>query len=92
MKALGYNVGTFLPAVLCKLFGDNSRGLKLVRAPTMRLRTKHTNGKYHHLRAYVANSTISVLPTNSYNQPVDMLLNPLHEDAFIRHKGSIMGW
>ena len=43
MKAPGYNVGTVSPTVLCNLFEDNSRALKLARAPGMRPRIKNIN-------------------------------------------------
>ena len=38
MRALGYNVVTVLPTVLCKLFEDNSGALILVRDPSTKPR------------------------------------------------------
>ena len=92
MKALGYNVGTVSPTVLCKLFEDNIGLLTFSRSPSMRPGTKHNNLKYRHLRAYVANSTLSILPIESYKQPAGMIMHLLNENAFIRNIISILGW
>ena len=72
-KSLGYNVGTVLPTGLCKLSEDNIGALTLYRDPAMRPRTKNINLKYHHLSAYIANYTVSIISIYSSKKPVDML-------------------
>ena len=78
MKALGYTVGTVSPTNLYKLFENNSGLITLSQYLDMRTRKKHINMKYHYFCAYVANSTISVLPIESSNQPVDMMKHLLN--------------
>ena len=73
MKALRYNVGTVSSTELFKLFEYNSGVLTLAQAPTMRPRTKNINLKYHHLSAYIANYTVSIISIDSSKKPVDML-------------------
>ena len=65
MKALGYNIGTVSPTALCNLFEDNNGSLTLDQYPPMRPRKNYINVNYHHLCAYIYNSTISILPTDS---------------------------
>ena len=92
MKALGYNFGTVSPAVLCKLFEDNSVALILSQSPDIRPRKKHINLKYHHIHAYAANYLIPIIPIESSKKTEDMITHPLNEYSFIRHRRSIMGW
>jgi hypothetical protein len=49
-----------LPTLLCKVFEDNSGAYDLATTPKMQPRTKHTNVKCHHFRAYVEKEKISL--------------------------------
>ena len=69
MKALGYNVGSASPTIMCKLFEDNIRAMTMAQALDMKPRTKPINTKYNYLCVYVFNSTMYILPIESCNQP-----------------------
>ena len=74
-KVLGYDVGTYSPTVLCKLFEDNIRYMTLGRNLSIKTREKHINVKCHHFCAYFANSTISIIIIESDKKPSDMLMH-----------------
>ena len=48
------------PTIHCIIFEDNKGCINLVKAPKMRLRTKHIALKYHHFRSFVRDKTASV--------------------------------
>jgi hypothetical protein len=92
IQARGYEIGTVVPKVHCRVFEDNSGALELVKVPKMRPRTKHINVKYHHFRSRVQNGDISVHPIDTEEQPADYLTKPLPAPILIKHRHQIQGW
>ena len=82
MEVLGYNVSTYIPTVLFKLFKDNNGDMTLAWAPDVNPNTKHINVKDHHFLSYNSNSKILILPIQSANQQTGMLMLSLNKDKF----------
>jgi hypothetical protein len=78
MKAFGIPIDKTTPAVHCKLFEDNAGAIQLAKVPKMRPRTRHINQKYHHFREWVKLGFIDMCPTDTLEQPADLMTNPLN--------------
>lgn len=85
------------PKVFCKLFEDNAGAIHISKVPKMRPRTRHINQKHHHFREWVKSpwsgkGLIETLPTDTLEQPADLLTKPLDLASFQKHRLAIMGW
>jgi hypothetical protein len=92
MKEHHFHNNTSISTVHCTLFEDTSGALTLAKAPAMRPRPKHINNKYHHVRSHFAAGLIDIQAIRLEDQPADMLINPLTESTFVKHRQAIMGW
>jgi hypothetical protein len=80
------------PKIHCKVFEDNTGAIEIAKVPKMRPRTKHLNIKYHHFRSFVLDGSISVHHVSTDQQVADIFTKPLNQDAFERHRKSLVGW
>ena len=92
IKTQGHDIYSKEPRIHCKAFEDNSGALEIAKVHKMRPRTKHMNVKYHHFREYVRDGLIRLFSVRSQDQVADILTKPLPEEAFVRHRKSLMGW
>lgn len=92
MQQHGFDIGSTVPRVHCKVFEDNSGALEIATVHKVRPRTKHMNVQYHHFRHYVDNGEMSIHAIDTENQPADMLSKSVPLQLLIRHRRKIMGW
>ena len=88
----GVKINNLPPKIHCTVFEDNSGALELARLPKVRPRTKHINQSFLHFREHVERQEIHIQATPTDEQLADILMKPLTEHTFIRHRQSIMGW
>ena len=69
------NMVTMNPIINCEVYEDNSEALSISKEHKYRPRTKHLNIKLHHLRQYVNNNEIDILPINTDDKPSDIFTN-----------------
>ena len=86
----GVQIDSLLPPrIHCTV---NSGALELAHLAKMHPRTKHINQLFHHFREYVERQEIQVQATPTEEQLADILMKPLPESSFARHRKSIMRW
>ena len=93
MKKMGIEVNTSKTKVHIKVFEDNAGAIEIAKEKKYRPRTKHLNCRLHHFRYHVeVTREISIHKINTEDQPADILTKPLGEEAFCRHRKTVMGW
>jgi hypothetical protein len=74
--------------VHCKVFEDNSGGIKIAKFPKYWPQTI----RLFHFRGYVDQSEITIHKIKSEDQPADVLTKPLSDNPFVKHQKQINGW
>jgi hypothetical protein len=67
----------------------NAGAIEMENVPKMKPR--HLNNKYHHLREEVRKGTISIYHMRTEDKIADIFRKPLPETSFIKHREKIMG-
>ncbi len=99
LLSLAQEVATFgvihkveTPIMRCKIFEDNEGAVEMTNVPKMRPRTKHLNIKYHFFRQFVETGILQILHITGEQQIADVLMKPLEEASFTKHRKKITGW
>lgn len=92
MKRKGFEVGSTVPKLHCKVFEDNSGALEMAREHKYRPRTKHLNVKLHHFRDYVDRGEITIHKIDTLDQLADYLTKPVNEEILTKLRKLVMGW
>jgi Reverse transcriptase (RNA-dependent DNA polymerase) len=92
MKERGFDIGTTVPKVHCKVFEDNSGALEIATVHKVRPRTKFMNVQYHHFRHYVDTGEITIHPIDTNDQPADMLSKSVSIGKLIKHRMFLQRW
>jgi len=92
MKTKGFDIGSTVPKVHCKVFEDNSGALEIATIHKTRPRTKHMNCQVHHFRHYVDSGEITIHPIGTDDQSADMLSKSVILTKLIKFRKFIMGW
>jgi hypothetical protein len=79
------------PAILCKVFEDNSGVIKIAKVPKMRPQNKHIIVKYHRFCKYVKRHDITIHYISTTNQTANMMKKPLNDPLLAKHGYTIMG-
>ena len=81
-----------VPTIKCTMFEDNEGAKAMATIPKMRPRTKHINGRMHHVRGAVSAGKLKIESIDTTQQLADIGTKPLTKDLFMRLRKEITGW
>eukprot|EP00957_Ditylum_brightwellii_P006841 518205-Ditylum_brightwellii.AAC.1 len=70
------------PEICCKVFEDNESCIAIAKLYKFSPKTKHIALKYHHVRKYITDGKLVILPISTKEQTDDIFTKPLGDDLF----------
>jgi hypothetical protein len=74
------------------VFEDNQGCVSLCKTGKLTPRNKHIAAPYHFWRSHVMAGVTTVQWVDTKNQTADLLTKNLPEEAFLKHRKTLMGW